>query len=301
MSEKPSYEELEEKIRELEEERIAFSRKIRPQPGNKSSFSQLFQWAPIPMAYATEKDGYSGSIWNAAWYKTFGYPESLAHGRSGKEIGLWFRSEDRTRLIEMANRQNYVTDFETVLKCYNGDLRQCSLFGRFINNPGNRLLMVVYHDITEQKKAEEERKKLQEQLNQAQKMESMGRLAGGMAHEINNPLAGILQNASVLENRLTDHRMTANVNAAQSVGTTINTIAAFMDQREIPRLIRNIKDPGTRVASIVENMLSFARKSDASFSTHDPAVLMDKVLVLAETDYDLKNHNDFKSIALEKR
>ncbi|MCG8616801.1 MAG: ATP-binding protein, partial [Desulfobacterales bacterium] len=55
------------------------------------------------------------------------------------------------------------------------------------------------------------------------------------------------------------------------------------------------------VASIVENMLSFARKSDASFSTHDPAVLMDKVLVLAETDYDLKNHNDFKSIALEKR
>lgn len=48
------------------------------------------------------------------------------------------------------------------------------------------------------------------------------------------------------------------------------------------------------MAAIVENMLSFARKSDASFSTHDPVVLMDKILELASADYD------FKSISIEK-
>jgi len=54
-------------------------------------------------------------------------------------------------------------------------------------------------DITERKKSEEERERLREQLMQSQKMESIGRLAGGVAHDFNNMLQGILGFAELIE------------------------------------------------------------------------------------------------------
>ena len=298
MPEKPTYEELEKRVHHLENKKTLFSERIHPQPGEESSFAQLFQWAPIPMDYATEKDGYAGTIWNAAWYKTFGYPQSIAQGRSGAQIGLWVQNSDRIRLIEMAKQQNYVTDFECILRCYDDTVRHCSLFGRFIDNPGNRLLMIIYNDITERKQVEKERQILQEQLNQAQKMESIGGLAAGMAHEINNPLAGIMQNVSVMKSRLGKIDMPANVKAARELGLSMEDIRSFMEKRDIFQMIDAIHDSGSRAAEIVNGMLSFARKSNAEFSSHPPDQLMDEILELAATDYDLKKQYDFKSIQI---
>ena len=67
---------------------------------------------------------------------------------------------------------------------------------------GALYLMGVGIDITERKRSEEEREKLQSQLTHAQKMESVGRLAGGVAHDFNNMLQAILGNVSLA---LMDH------------------------------------------------------------------------------------------------
>lgn len=113
-----------------------------------------------------------------------------------------------------------------------------------------------------------ERVRIEEMMVQSEKMLSVGGLAAGMAHEINNPLAGMMQTAQVMANRLSENfQIPANRKAAEAAGTTMKAVEGFMTARGIPRMIDTINSSGKRVAAIVDNMLSFARKSDALVSS----------------------------------
>ncbi|WP_319522971.1 PAS domain S-box protein [uncultured Desulfosarcina sp.] len=142
-----------------------------------------------------------------------------------------------------------------------------------------------------------ERVRLEEMMIQSEKMLSVGGLAAGMAHEINNPLAGILQNTAVLENRLLGD-LPANRKAAETAGVTMAAVRQYMELRKLPNMLENIRESGDRAAAIVKNMLSFARKSDQVVSSHDLAVLLDRTIDLARTDYDMKKQYDFKQIEI---
>ncbi|MCP4397320.1 MAG: PAS domain S-box protein [bacterium] len=143
-----------------------------------------------------------------------------------------------------------------------------------------------------------EHKRTQEMLIQSEKMLSVGGLAAGMAHEINNPLAGMMQTADVMSRRLTDLKIPANQRAAEEAGTSMEAIHTFMDVRGIIKMLGNIRESGRRAAEIVQNMLSFARKNDSTFSTHNLADLLDQTVDLAGSDYDLKKKFDFRRIEI---
>jgi PAS domain S-box-containing protein len=146
-----------------------------------------------------------------------------------------------------------------------------------------------------------EKVRMEEMMVQSEKMLSVGGLAAGMAHEINNPLAGMMQTADVMADRLGKNlQIPANREAAEAAGTTLGAVERFMKARGIQRMLATINESGKRVAAIVDNMLSFARKSEAAVSSHSLRELIDKTLELAATDYDLKKQYDFKMIEIER-
>ena len=141
---------------------------------------------------------------------------------------------------------------------------------------------------------------LSEMMIQSEKMLSVGGLAAGMAHEINNPLAGMMQTANVMLNRLTASNIPANLQTATQLGISMQSVQLYMQDRGILRMINSIIESGDRVAVIVDNMLNFSRQNDAQSSEQNLADLLDKALELSSTDYNLKNNFDFKSIGIVK-
>jgi len=95
-------------------------------------------------------------------------------------------------------------------------------------------------------------------LVQSEKMLSMGELAAGLAHEINNPMASILQGVQNVQRRL-DPKLPKNRDAAQSVGLDFQQLQGYLDKRHIPTLLTGIRETGERASMVVSNMLEFAR------------------------------------------
>lgn len=233
------------------------------------------------------------TLWNKKAEKITGITADTAHGRNLADVFPQMAPEMKSITESMQNRKTSQEQYRTRQLDNVTHYEDVIIYPLISNGVDGAVIRI--DDVTE-------KVRMEEMMIQSEKMLSLGGLAAGMAHEINNPLAGLMQTASVMANRLGNKLdIPSNIKAAEEAGTNINVIQNFMEARDIPRMLTTINESGHRVASIVNNMLSFARKSDSVFSSHDIAALLDKTLELASTDYDLKKQYDFKTIKIKRQ
>jgi len=118
-------------------------------------------------------------------------------------------------------------------------------------------LFTIHHDITERKEAEEERERLTTQLHQAQKLEALGTLAGGIAHEFNNILAIILGFADL------SHR-------------------DVPPQSRLALYIEEIRKAGHRAKDLIQQILAFSHRTDVESTPEKLHLLVQEILQLLQ-------------------
>ncbi|MBK8753346.1 MAG: PAS domain S-box protein [Candidatus Competibacteraceae bacterium] len=143
------------------------------------------------------------------------------------------------------------------------------------------------------------RVRIESMMVQTEKMLSVGGLAAGMAHEINNPLGVILQGCQNTLRRI-DPAMPQNRAVAAAIGIDLDRLHRYLEQRQILHFLEGIREAGARAAKIVADMLSFSRRSETHFGLVDLEEMLETVLRLAVSDYDLKKKYDFKRIAIQR-
>jgi two-component system NtrC family sensor kinase len=253
---------------------------------------------------------------NRAVAASHGYePEELL-GQNPAILVLAEGTQDVLGGLGAAMREGRYTSMELVARRKDHSTFWVGLYMAPIRNTTGTVThyLAIGADITSRLAQEKEQRKLQEQLHSemkerermtielqlAQKLESVGRLAAGIAHEINTPIQYIGDGVSFLQSAQVDlnklqiayrdaFRRLANDETVEAVIPTISEIEITLDQefllKEIPLAFERTLEGVERVAGIVRAMKEFAHPDSAEHSSADLNHAIQTTLTVAHNEY----------------
>ncbi len=258
---------------------------------SEEKFSRLFKLSPDAISLSDPESGLLVEI-NDAYASLTGYGREELVGRSSVEMGLFVDAQGRGRVIDELRRTGQVKNMEVAFRRKNGGDVPCSVSGQLVTIGRERFLLAVIRDMTEFKR-------MQEMMIQSEKMVSVGGIAAGIAHEINNPLGIIVQTAQNLVQR-TRPDFHKNIEVARSIGLDMALLEKYMRARKILPFVQDMQSAAQRAAEIIRHMLDFSRRSESRRAVCALATIVDRAVSLAQNDYDLKKSFDFKKIRIVK-
>jgi PAS domain S-box-containing protein len=201
----------------------------------------------------------SGAIdWSGAIEAVTGYSLKEFQKVDNNRWKEMIHPEDKKETLEFfdaaeGTSQNYRVEYRFRTK--KGEYRNIQEEGVFLRNEDGKIcrLLGIMKDVTERKRAEKALRDSEEQLRQSQKMEAVGRLAGGIAHDLNNLLTGVTGYSDLLSARIDE-------------------------QDPLHKYILEIQKATHRATTLIRQLLAFSRKQ----------MLQPKVLNLNETVKDIE-------------
>jgi len=269
-------------------ERIESVEKLKQ---SEERFSRLFRLSPEAILLIDAETTKIADA-NEAFNSLTGHVIGDIIGHDTLELGLYADPAARAEIYEAQARQGHVENMEFEGRRKDGQTFIGSISAQAVDIGPRTYLMAMIRDVTEMKK-------MQEMMIQTEKMISVGGIAAGIAHEINNPLGIVLQAAQNLVQR-TRAGFQKNVDVAAKLGLDMNLLQAYMRERKLDVFIEDIQSAAVRASAIIRHMLDFSRSSESRRKVCDIPGIIEKAITLAGSDYDLKKSYDFKRIKIER-
>ena len=220
---------------------------------SEQKFSKIFNSAPILAALSRASDGWLVEV-NDIYCQTMGYRREELLGHTTTELGI-IPPAERDRLLQgLAEGLAQNIEFTMVTKA--GHPIPCLFSGEVVDVGGEPLLISMVVNIASLKQSERERQLLQSEVEHMQKLESLGRLAGGIAHDMNNVLAAIYAVTQAMRFR--------------NAGTDLDKDLATVERA------------ATRGRDLIKGLMGFTRKDLAATVPVDLNALVREEMALLE-------------------
>ena len=194
---------------------------------SEERFSKAFRNNPLAITISTEAEGRYLDV-NDAFLGLLGYQRRDVIGRTAAELQFWGEPLDRMEMLRQLKEEERVAKLQTRYRTAKGETREAEVWLESIELDGERCILGITRDVTEIQR-------LEAQFRQAQKMEAVGRLAGGVAHDFNNLLGVIMGYCEISGEKI----------AADDPAS---------------RHLSEIKKAAQRAALLTQQLLAFSRK-----------------------------------------
>ncbi len=258
---------------------------------SEARFRTAFMTVSDAHYIATRDDGRILEV-NDRFGTVFGYAREEVLGRTSLELGLYADPNDRQRMLTELRASGRVRDLEVLARRKGGDIIPALLSVSELGSGDPPLILGVIRDVSEQKRTGEALRSLEEQVRQAQRLEAVGRLAGGVAHDFNNILQAISGNTELLldDIRANDPRraeLEEIRGAAQRATALTRQLLAFSRKQVLQPRVLDLNDVAQGLEKMLQRLIGedvtlvFTPGPDLGSVKADPGQIEQVILNLA--------------------
>jgi nitrogen fixation negative regulator NifL len=243
---------------------------------SRELFQRVFEANPTAMGISTLTEGRFLEV-NASFLKLSGFDREEVIGRTDEELNLWVDPAQRQEFYRRIGQEGSLREFEAQLRGKGDRVCHTLVSVELLDLGLECCLLFSMEDVTE-------RRSLEARLRQSQKMEAIGRLAGGVAHDFNNILTVIQGHTGLLE--LEPHSTSEARESLQQIAEAAERAAhltrqllTFSRQQPLQPRLLDLNEVVTNMTKMLRRLIGEDIMLECRYAPHLPPVCADMALL----------------------